>query len=54
MTVNGKALPVTIENGTAYSSARELAALLDMQVEWEQDSRTVRLVKQRQIPDKKC
>lgn len=54
VTVNGKALPVTIENGTAYSAARELAALLDMQVEWEQDSRTVRLVKQRQIPDKKC
>ncbi|MED1803008.1 glucosaminidase domain-containing protein [Brevibacillus porteri] len=43
VTVNGKQLTVTIGAGTSYAPAREIAAALAMQVEWIQETRTVKL-----------
>ncbi|MFF0831041.1 glucosaminidase domain-containing protein [Brevibacillus sp. NPDC003359] len=43
VTVNDKQLTVTIEAGTSYAPAREIAAALDLQVEWIQETKTVKL-----------
>ncbi|TQR29377.1 glucosaminidase domain-containing protein [Brevibacillus brevis] len=43
VTVNGKQLTVTNEAGTSFAQARDLAAALNLQVEWIQETRTVRL-----------
>lgn len=41
VTVNGKQLTVTIEAGTSYAAARELAAALCLQIEWDGSTNTV-------------
>ncbi|WP_304502540.1 peptidoglycan DD-metalloendopeptidase family protein [Brevibacillus sp. DP1.3A] len=41
VTVNGKQLTVTIEAGASYAAARELAAALCLQVEWDGSTNTV-------------
>ncbi|GIO09685.1 hypothetical protein J31TS6_57130 [Brevibacillus reuszeri] len=45
VTVNNHDLTETIEAGISYAPARELAAALGLQVEWIQESKTVKLMK---------
>ncbi|WP_289139183.1 hypothetical protein [uncultured Brevibacillus sp.] len=42
--VNNHDLTESFEAGTSYTPTRELAAALDLQVEWIQDSKTVKVV----------
>ncbi|MFP3390584.1 N-acetylmuramoyl-L-alanine amidase [Brevibacillus sp. SIMBA_040] len=39
--VNGKDVTETIENGTSYAPARELAGILNLDVEWDGNTKTV-------------
>ncbi|WP_419877976.1 N-acetylmuramoyl-L-alanine amidase [Brevibacillus centrosporus] len=45
VTVNGHDLTETIKDGVSYAPAREVAAALDLQVEWDQENKTVELSK---------
>ncbi len=41
--VNGKDVTESIESGTSYAPARELAAILELAVVWDQGTKTVKL-----------
>ena len=41
VTVNGQKMSATIEKGTSYAPAREIAAALGLSVEWDQARKTV-------------
>ncbi|MGC5326628.1 hypothetical protein [Brevibacillus sp. SYSU BS000544] len=44
--VNGKDLDETIEDGVAYATSRQLAAALNLQVDWVKETETVTLKKE--------
>ncbi|WP_286176781.1 hypothetical protein [Brevibacillus brevis] len=43
--INGKDLNEKVISGSAYAPARELAAALCLQIEWDQATKTVRMMK---------
>lgn len=50
VTVNGREIAYTNENGIAYAAARELAAALGLHVEWDDQRKTVMLMQPLPVP----